>query len=78
MSGPYHPAPGDTFDTIAAAAFSGDPECQFRLAEIHRRGLFQVPVDEVQALGWYRRAAEAGHRTAAFILNNWRNRHQFL
>ena len=76
--GPFHPQPDDRFEAISSAAFAGDPEAQFRMGEILRRGLFDLPVDEAQAGGWYEKAAQAGHRTAIFLLNNWRNRHPFV
>lgn len=78
MSGPYRPQPGERLDAIARAAFGGDPEAQFRMGEILRRGLLGQPVDETQARAWYARAAHAGHRTATFLLNNRRNRAQFV
>ena len=76
--GPYHPQPNDRFDAISTAAFAGDPEAQFRMGESLRRGLFGLSIDEAQARRWYEKAAEAGHRSAIFLLNNWRNRHQFV
>jgi|GEM_PF-4012386 len=78
MQGPWHPHPGDSFDSISAAAFAGEPQAQFRMGEIHRRGLLGMPVDESQARRWYEKAAEAGHGTAIFLLNNWRNRDHFV
>jgi TPR repeat protein len=75
--GPFHPAPDDTLESIRRDAFGGDAQAQYRLAECLRRGLLSAPRDEAQALVWYRRAAAAGHRTAAFVLNNWRNRRHF-
>ncbi|MEJ2059217.1 MAG: SEL1-like repeat protein [Gammaproteobacteria bacterium] len=59
------------------AAFRGDAEAQYRLGEVLRRGLLGQTVDERQARYWYNRAARGGHRSAAFLVNNWRNRHHF-
>lgn len=75
--GPFHPAPSDMLESIRRAAFAGDAGAQFRLAECLRRGLLAASIDEAQALVWYRKAALAGHRSAAFVLNNWRNRKHF-
>ncbi|APZ43986.1 SEL1-like repeat protein [Acidihalobacter ferrooxydans] len=75
--GPFRPAPGDSLEAIRRAAFGGEAQSQYELAECLRRGLLRAPVDEAQALVWYRKAAAAGHRTAAFVLNNWRNRAHF-
>ena len=75
--GPFHPTPDDTLERIRRKAFAGDAQAQYRLAECLRRGLLSAQIDEAQALAWYRRAAAAGHPTATFVLNNWRNREHF-
>jgi TPR repeat protein len=48
------------------------------MGEIHRRGLLGMPVDESQARRSYEKAAEAGHGSAIFLRNNWRNRDHFV
>ena len=75
--GPFHPAPDDTLEDLRRCAFGGDAQAQYALAECLRRGLLAARCDEAEALVWYRRAAVAGHRSAAFVLNNWRNRKHF-
>lgn len=77
MAGAYHPPDNLDLDQLQRAAFSGDPAAQYAWAEILRRGLLNIAIDEEQAKQWYKQAAEAGHREAIFLLNNWKNRHHF-
>lgn len=77
MSGPYHPADDLDLERLQRAAFSGEPQAQFEWAEILRRGLLGITQDEAQAKQWYKKAAETGHPTAVFLLNNWRKRDHF-
>lgn len=48
---------------LAPLAQSGDPEAQYRLAQLYRDGHGVAP-DEGAALEWLRRAAERGHADA--------------
>lgn len=55
--------PDSAIPLIREAAAAGVPEAQYWLAWQHEAGPL-LPHDEAIALGWYRRAANAGHRLA--------------
>jgi hypothetical protein len=48
-------------------AETGDQQAQFRLAELHRQGLFDSAT-AAEAARWYRAAAEQGHADSQFML----------
>ena len=51
----------------AEESLRGDARCQVALGHLYRSGV-DVPRDPVQAVYWYRRAAEQGHDAAQFEL----------
>ena len=60
-------AADENFDTARSAAEQGDAEAQFNLGYIYATGL-GVPVDDTEAIYWYRKSAEQGYVTAEFHL----------
>ncbi|MCG7601731.1 sel1 repeat family protein [Halomonas sp. McH1-25] len=50
---------------VLQAAQSGDPEAQYQAALIYEHGCAQYPQRTDNAVTWYARAGEAGHRLAA-------------
>lgn len=56
-----------SLDDLQKAAWQGDPESQYQLAERFFYGL-DVEEDDTQAVEWYRRAAGQGHAQAQFSL----------
>ena len=62
---------GDTAALVrlTTLALSGDAAAQFWLGNMYRRGE-GVPKDAVQAVNWYRKAAEQGDAAAQFNLGN--------
>ena len=53
---------------LAERAAAGDPWAQLNLGAAYDNGLTGYPLDPVLAVGWYRRAAEAGLAEAQFNL----------
>ncbi|HJV48647.1 MAG TPA: hypothetical protein VJ549_05180 [Geothrix sp.] len=51
-------------DRLLEAAQAGDPEACYQLGLAHRRGGPHRPKDDLSAVHWFRKAAEAGHREA--------------
>lgn len=51
-------------DRLSEAASGGDLEACYQLGLAHRRGTPQRPKDDLTAVIWFRRAAEAGHAGA--------------
>ena len=49
---------------ITLAAKGGDPSAMVELAQVHARGEYMQPVDGIQAVYWYERAAKAGSSKA--------------
>ena len=54
-------------EMLLAKAESGDPEAQAELGKMYFNGT-GVPKDEVEAVKWYRKAAEQGDSSAQFCL----------
>ena len=55
-------------DRLREAAEAGDPEACYQLGLAHRRGSHHRPKDDLSAVLWFRKAAEAGHRGAMAAL----------
>jgi len=55
-------------DPLREAARRGDPEACFQIGLIHRKGGPHLPKDDLDAVLWFRKAAEAGHREAMSAL----------
>ena len=55
----------DAFRLFSDAAAKGQPQAQFALAEMYRTGQ-GAPVDQAQALAWYRKAADLDNPGAEF------------
>ncbi|GLH70461.1 hypothetical protein GETHPA_19940 [Geothrix rubra] len=55
-------------DRLLAAAESGDPGASYRLGLAFLRGDAHRPKDDLSAVLWFRKAAEAGHREAMLAL----------
>lgn len=51
-------------DRVREAAEAGDPEACFQMGQTCRKGSFHQPKDDLEAVRWFLRAAEAGHRGA--------------
>lgn len=61
---------GDYAKAIAewrGPAEAGEPDAQFNLGQAYKLGR-GVPVDQVQAMSWYRKAAASGHEQAQALL----------
>ena len=57
----------ENLDAVQQAAEQGDGEAQYNLGVLYGRGR-GVPLDDAEAVRWYRSAAEQGHAPAQFNL----------
>ena len=64
------PALQAAFAEALAAAEGGDPQAQFKVAELIRTGK-GVKHDDAQAMAWLKRAAETGFAEAQFMLGGY-------
>ncbi len=60
---------GDLQGKLLERAQAGELQAQYKLARLLRSS--QAPEDRASALSWLRRAADAGHVEAAFLLGWW-------
>ncbi|MCY4663019.1 MAG: tetratricopeptide repeat protein [Acidobacteria bacterium] len=58
---------GEVLRIVIPSAKAGDAEAQFNLGVMYTAGL-GVPKDDIEALFWYRSAAEQGHAGAQYAL----------
>ncbi len=56
--------PSTRRDRLREAAERGDPEACYRIGLQHQRGSHHLPKDGLEAVRWFRRAADAGHPAA--------------
>ncbi|MYN06834.1 TonB family protein [Pseudoduganella aquatica] len=64
------PALQAAFAEALAAAEGGDPQAQYKVAELIRTGK-GVKHDDAQAMAWLKRAAETGYAEAQFMLGSY-------
>ena len=60
--------PSTRRDRLREAAERGDPDACYRIGLRHQQGNHQLPKDGLEAVRWFRRAAEAGHGGAMAAL----------
>jgi TPR repeat protein len=65
----FRGARGDTADRYLTAAYKGNVEAQYKLAECYYNGR-GVDIDYASAGTWYRKSAEAGYAQAQYSLGN--------
>lgn len=65
-----NPALQAAFAEALAAAEGGDPQAQFKVAELIRTGK-GVKHDDARAMAWLKRAAETGYAEAQFMLGSY-------